>query len=185
MKYIKKFQNHNAYDAFTNTDGFVKPNVSLCVQENDVHYNPYVHDYSQDYLTFVAKEDGTFTFTPNNSNVISYSTDGGETWTEGNSVTVNNGDKVLWKGTITLASSSVGTFGSTGNFDVQGNIMSLLFGDNYKGQNDLTGKDYAFGGLFTNNEKGERYTCWHKINRFEYKYKGMHKYFQYAFLYFC
>ena len=97
MKYLKKFENNAAYQAYVATD-FVKPNVSYCVTEGDVHYNPIIHhDYSQDYLTFVAKENGTFTFTPQNSNVISYSTDGGETWTDGNSVAVNSGDKVLWK----------------------------------------------------------------------------------------
>ena len=119
-----------------------------------MHYNPYVHDYADDYLTFVAKESGTFTFTPKNSNVISYSTDDGENWTQGNSVSVNSGDKVLWKGTMTPASSQgIGTFSSTGNFDVQGNSMSLLFGDNYKGQSDLTEKPHAFYRLFYENTK--------------------------------
>ena len=151
-EFIKKFNNHNAYTAFTQTADFVKPNVSLCVQENEMHYNPW--SWADEYLTFVAKESGTFTFTPSSSNVISYSTDGGETWTTGNSVEVNNGDKVMWKGTMTPQSYyGIGKFGSTGNFDVQGNVMSLLFGDNYKGQTDLTGKGYAFYELFRNNTK--------------------------------
>jgi hypothetical protein len=65
----------------------------------------------------------------------------------GNSVGVNSGDKVLWKGTMTPQSQSysgIGKFSSTAEFDVQGNVMSLLFGDNYKGQTDLTGKNYVF-----------------------------------------
>ena len=153
MKYLKKFENHTAYENYMQ-GGVALPNVSLCVNENDVHYNPIPHDYSEDYLTFVAKESGTFTFTPKNSNVISYSTDNGTTWTEGNTVSVNNGDKALWKGTMTPASyQGIGTFNSTGNFDVQGNPMSLLFGDNYKEQTDLTGKDYAFHNLFSGNTK--------------------------------
>ena len=130
------------------------PNVSYCKDNNDVHYNPWT--YAEAYLTFVAKESGTFTFTPKNNNVISYSTDSGKTWTEGNSVEVNNGDKVMWKGEMTPTKYypyGIGKFGSTGNFDVQGNIMSLLFGDNYKGQTDLTGKDCAFYELFKNNTK--------------------------------
>ena len=119
-----------------------------------MHYNPWT--WADDYLTFVALESGTFTFTPKNSNVISYSTNGGETWTEGNSVEVNNGDKVIWKGTMTPTTyypQGIGTFTSTGNFDVQGNAMSLLFGDNFKGQTDLTGKNYAFYQLFYSNTK--------------------------------
>ena len=151
-KYLKLFDTHTEYLAFTQTSDFVKPNVSHCITENHVHYNPWT--WADDYLTFVAKGSGTFTFTPQNSNVISYSTDGGETWTQGNSVAVNSGDKVMWKGTMTPASSQgVGKFGSTAEFDVQGNAMSLLFGDNFKGQTDLTGKDYAFYGLFNGNTK--------------------------------
>ena len=153
MKYLKKFENHSQYESYIATD-YAKPNVSYCVQENEVHYNPYVHDYADDYLTFVAKESGTFTFTPQNSNVISYSTDNGTTWTQGNSVSVNNDDKVMWKGTMTPAEhDGIGTFSSTGNFDVQGNAMSLLFGDNFKRQTDLTGKDYVFYYLFYQNTK--------------------------------
>lgn len=128
------------------------PNVSLCEQENEVHYNPWT--YADAYLTFVAKENGTFTFTPRNSNVISYSTDGGETWTQGNSVSVNSGDKVMWKGTMTPQEyEGIGRFSATGNFDIQGNMMSLLYGDNYKGQTDLTGKNFAFYSLFYGNTK--------------------------------
>ncbi len=152
MKYIKLFENHSQYEDFIETENFVKPNVSHCIQENEVHYNP--HTFADEYITFVAKENGTFTFTSQNSNVISYSTDGGETWTQGNSVSVNTNDKVMWKGTMTSElSQGVGNFSSTAEFDVQGNAMSLLYGDNYKGQLDLTEKNYAFNNLFKNNNK--------------------------------
>ena len=151
-KYLKLFDTHADYQAFTQTSDFIKPNVSHCVNENDVHYNPWT--WAEEYLTFVAKEDGTFTFTPRSSNVISYSTDGGETWTEGNSVEVNSGDKVMWKGTMTPREyDGIGKFSSTGNFDVQGNAMSLLYGNKYKGQTDLTGKNFAFYSLFYGNTK--------------------------------
>ena len=149
MKYLKLFNTHTEYVAFTQTEDFIKPNVTHCVQENEVHYNPW--SWADEYLTFVAKGNGTFTFTPQSSNVISYSIDDGETWIEGNSVSVNNGDKVMWKGIMTPQSSQgIGKFSSTTNFDVQGNIMSLLYGNNYKGQTDLTGKDYVFYRLFNN-----------------------------------
>ena len=129
---------------------FVRPNVSHCIEENEVHYNPIIHDYSKDYLTFVALGNTTFSFT----NTISYSSDNGQNWTEGNSVTVNGGDKVLWKGELTpFSNNGIGTFSSTGQFDVQGNIMSLLYGDDFDGQTDLTGKNYAFYNLFRGNDK--------------------------------
>lgn len=40
MKYIQLFNNHSNYTEFTETDEFVKPNVSHCIEENEVHYNP-------------------------------------------------------------------------------------------------------------------------------------------------
>ena len=151
-KYLKLFETHAEYQTYAQSGDMIKPNVSYCEDNNCVHYNPWT--WAEEYLTFVAKESGTFTFTPQNSNVISYSSDNGETWTQGNSVAVNSGDKVMWKGAMTPAEyNGVGKFSATGNFDVQGNAMSLLFGDNYKGQTDLTGKNYAFYHLFYENTK--------------------------------
>lgn len=82
MKYLKLFTSHSDYN--TAKSSLDKPNVSHCIEENEVHYNPWT--WADEYLTFVAKENGTFTFTPSSSNVISYSTDNGSTWTEGNSI---------------------------------------------------------------------------------------------------
>lgn len=152
-KYLKKFEDHTEYETYINGSDVILPNVSLCKNQNDVHYNPIPHNYANDYLTFVAKESGAFGFIPQNNNVISYSTDDGKTWTEGNIVQVNNGDKVLWKGTMTSSSDGIGTFSSVENFDIQGNAMSLLYGDNFKGQTSLSGKNYAFYNLFKNNTK--------------------------------
>ena len=108
--------------------------------------------YSGQYLTFVAQESGTFTFTPRSANTISYSLDSGSTWTQGNSVSVSSGQKVMWKGTMTPIASypnyGIGFFSSSGRFIVEGNPMSLLFGDNFSGQTDLSGKDYTFAYLF-------------------------------------
>ena len=152
MKYIKLFKKHSDYEQYISGDTVALPNVSHCIQEAEVHYNPYVRNYANEYLTFVAKENGTFTFTPQNNNVISYSTDDGSTWTVGNSVEVSSGDKVMWKGTMTPASpQGIGSFSvSTNSFDVQGNVMSLLYGDDFKNQTDLSGKTYAFYNLFRN-----------------------------------
>ena len=106
--------------------------------------------YSGQYLTFVAQESGTFTFTPTSSNTISYSLDSGSTWTQGNSVSVNNGQRVMWKGTMTpVEYEGIGRFrASTGNFTIEGNPMSLLYGDNFEGQTSLSGKSSAFSALF-------------------------------------
>lgn len=104
---------------------------------------------SQNYLTFVAKENGTFQFT----NSVDYSVNNGSTWTTlaANTATptITSGNKILWKATLTPSSSGIGRFSSTGQFDVEGNEMSLLYGDNFVGEDDLTGKNNAFFGLFS------------------------------------
>lgn len=40
-KYLKKFENHSQYESYIATD-YAKPNVSYCVQQNEVHYNPII-----------------------------------------------------------------------------------------------------------------------------------------------
>lgn len=103
---------------------------------------------SGEHLTFIASASGTFTFTPQNSNVIQYSKNGGS-WTQGTAVTVNSGDTVMWKGTMTPSSvSGCGKFSSSASFSAKGNPMSLLFGDNFSGQTSLAGKTAAFRSLF-------------------------------------
>ena len=162
-KHLKLFENHTDYAAFIQTEDFIRPNVSHCVNENDVHYNPIPHDYSKDYLTFVVKENGTISFNIWKSmgtdmiTSISYSTDNGETWTTTQNtndktehlvidVNVNEGDKVLWKGTATQTgyydeddyADNVGSFFSSDcAFNAKGNVMSLLYGDNFKGKTTL------------------------------------------------
>ena len=121
------------------------------------------HDYSQDYLTFVALSDGTFKFYgTGGTNTIQYSIDNGETWSEtllNVTVNVNTGDEVLWKGEMVPQNDKsfsgnditcIGTFiGSTATYNVQGNIMSLLYGDNFIGQISLNEKEEVFVRLFS------------------------------------
>lgn len=44
MKYLKKFENHAKYDGAS--QNLILPNVNLCVEENEVHYNPWVDPYN-------------------------------------------------------------------------------------------------------------------------------------------
>ena len=41
-KYLKLFNEHTEYEAFKQTEDFILPNVSHCITENHVHYNPWV-----------------------------------------------------------------------------------------------------------------------------------------------
>ena len=138
------------------TDGETWTDVSPSeTQDIVVEYNSnrcQEHDYANDYLTFIAREDGTFSF----SNAMSYSIDSGTTWTtlEGgtNTPTIQSGETVMWKGNSRpYQGGGIGTFSSTGAYDVEGNAMSLLFSDNFEGETSLVGKDYAFYTLFQSN----------------------------------
>jgi len=43
-KYLKLFENHTEYE--NASQNLILPNVSLCVAENEVHYNPFVDPYN-------------------------------------------------------------------------------------------------------------------------------------------
>lgn len=42
MDYLKLFQTHEEYEAFVSGGTMLRPNVSHCVAENEVHYNPII-----------------------------------------------------------------------------------------------------------------------------------------------
>ena len=158
--YLKKFSTHAEYEAYIASEGKVLPNVSICENTKDVHYNPHVptHDYSQDYFTMVVTSGGNIKWSGSTTtNKLSYSKDNGGTWTSANSsttISVAVGDKVLWKGTPTpQTNKGIGKFSGATNvrYSVEGNAMSLLYGDDFKGQTSLEGKDYALYGLFRGN----------------------------------
>ena len=157
-KYYKQ-QKQVSYDSGQTWDDVVPAEyqwgASAETQSTDCGYVP-PSGYSNQYLTFVAREDGTFKFSGNS---VSYSLDSGSTWTtlasDTDSPTVQSGNSIMWKATLTPSSSypsyGIGRFISSAEFDVEGNAMSLLYGDNFSGETSLSGKDYAFYGLFSGN----------------------------------
>ena len=127
--------------------------IDNLIEENSVYCGyvpPTPGGYENQYLTFEALEDGTFTFIGINSNSLSYSLDDGHTWTalaSGTaSPTVTSGNKIMWKGTCTPVFSGSGKFSSTGTFNTYGNAMSIVHGDNFR--NSTTISDYQFKNLF-------------------------------------
>ena len=122
--------------------------------------------YDSEYLTFEVVEAGTVTVTAlggplptmfEPKRTIQYSTDDGQNWsslttstTEQTLGTLAVGDKILLKGTNTNYATSItqyNVFGGTAKVNVYGNIMSLLYGDNFVGQTSLT-DSYTFFKLF-------------------------------------
>ena len=151
------------------------PNGTKSVYQSTAGWNQFkkiiettsgMDDPTTQYFTFVAKENGTFSFRGTSSDkvdnsIIYYSLDEGASWTalarNVQSPTIQAGKRIMFKGTLTPfyykvsdeeTISGIGGFSSTGRFDVEGNIMSLIYGDNFIGKTNLTGKDHAFFELF-------------------------------------
>lgn len=155
MKYLKLFKIHSDYEEYINGEA-VLPNVSYTEDSLKVYYNP-IHDYSQDYFTMVVTVGGDVTWTGTENNALYYSKDNGKTWSEPSvniTLSVNKGDKVLWKGETSPTNAGIGSFsgGTDVRYTVEGNIMSLLFGDDFKGQTSLEGKNRPFSKLFYDNK---------------------------------
>ena len=128
----------------------------------DVYQKAVASDFSKEYLTFIVTSGGTIVWRKGGGNAqnlsISYSINNG-TWTTitassttGTAIDVVAGDEVRFKGT----NSSYSKYGSyvfacrfagTATCCVCGNIMSLIYGDNFIGQNKLPSAN-TFCGLF-------------------------------------
>ena len=132
---------------------------------------PSEHDYSKDYFTIVSLEDNNVIYfgvkDKAYAKTISVSTDNGNTWTDytsseplndslvfGTSIaSLNVGEKILIKGNNTKYGSTFineqnNYFSSEKRFNVEGNIMSLIYGDNFIGQTILPDESYIFARLF-------------------------------------
>ena len=118
------------------------------------------HDYAQDYLTFKVLTDGTIawkSFGSETAKTISYSINDGE-WTSitssstGETILVSAGNSVRFKGNNTSYATSrdnyAGFEGGTATFNIEGNIHSLLYGDDFASNNSLTNSTYQFCSLF-------------------------------------
>ena len=120
----------------------------------DCHAHYIQIPYEEQYLTFEALKYGAFSFTQNGyGDGIQYSRDNGVTWNHlapGGTVIVYEGDKILWKSALKPGNFAfgIGCFGSYSDFSVYGNVMSLLYGDDFKGKTDLM-YDSVFYGLFS------------------------------------
>lgn len=108
-------------------------------------------DYSTQYLTFKAIDNGTtFQF---NQDGLEYSLNDGSTWNSlGASVdtpSLNTGGKIMFRGNLTITQGyGIGHFFSTGKFNIEGNPLSLVDDTNFADITDLTVMNQIFFQLF-------------------------------------
>lgn len=136
-------------------DGDVK---KLYYHDNVSYYKVTKGDEPQptvkDYFRFVAREDSTFSFSDND---FEYSLNSGRTWTSlpasTSTPTVASGSTIFWRasGLTPSSSNGIGRCSASGDFDVEGNIMSMLFGDDFEDKTDLSSYTHAFRYMFYNN----------------------------------
>ncbi len=138
-------------EAYSELDGYSSETVSqTCV------YTPE-HSYENDYLTLQVLTGGTIAWTTTgvaSPKTFQYSINNGSWVTEVTgigSINVEAGDTVRLKGTNNSYASTnadyFGFSGGTASFNVEGNIMSLVYGDNFIGNTALTGT-FNFCSLF-------------------------------------
>ena len=121
-------------------------------------YQKAAVDFSTEPLTFNILSAGTINWTASDSSAsktIDYKLNDSNNWTsitsnmEGAKINVNAGDKLQFRGNNAqygIVDENFNSFGGSALFESEGNIMSLIYGDNFK--NNLTINDYAFTGLF-------------------------------------
>ena len=121
--------------------------------------SPAPHDYSADYLTFRVLTPGTICWKAfgDLTKTIEYKINNGE-WTsitstaDGAAISVAKDDLVRFRGSNTIYATSNSAYsgfeGGTATYDIEGNIMSLLDGDNFAESTTLPDGSYIFCSLF-------------------------------------
>ena len=123
---------------------------------------PPPHDYSADYLTFRVRTPGTICWKAfgDLTKTSEYKINDGE-WTsiastsDGATISVAKGDLVRFRQNnievyATKRDVYSGFEGGTATYDIEGNIMSLLYGDDFAESTTLPDREYVFCSLFKN-----------------------------------
>jgi hypothetical protein len=135
MIYLRIFDTNDDYDSFKNGEEWITPNVSVIVDTLDVKY----HNVLKNYLTFKAIEDSTIALKAKTSPNVLYSIDNGEwvNW-DYSAITLSAGSFVRMKGSNPngfnsgVEKSNYNMFVMTGKISASGNIMSLLYDDDFE-----------------------------------------------------
>lgn len=166
-KYIYHFDTESDFNEMRSAENYDEPWVSLTEDIERIDFNKTEEEKERERLlgtplTFEIQSDGEIVWktSSGNTKTIEYSKNGGE-WTSitsstgGTSISVVNGDTVQFRGnnsSYSTSSSRYNTFsGSTAQFSVKGNIMSLINSTNFSGLTEFpSNSSYNFCNLFKN-----------------------------------
>ena len=157
-------------DTFVQAYSMLRGKQSQVISDTCIYSD--IHDYSMDYLTFRILSNGKVFWRSNGSlaKTIEYSLNNG-TWTSITastapvSINVSTGDIVRFKGTNQTYATSKSAYSGFGQgeagtsgqstydndaaeFNIEGNIMSLIYGDNFIDNSEFNGSTYNFCSLF-------------------------------------
>lgn len=170
-KYLKEFELTSQYEEYINSTIAVLPNVSLVKEIPEVFYNPVIENDIKNYMKFTVSEGGTIRayFIMGNDNDstspdMNYSYDGivWQQW-DFSELTLNAGQNLYFKGynengfshplhfvLDDIVDKEWGDIIKEGKFTVSGNIMSLLYGDDFEDKTTLP-TEYCFYEMFYDN----------------------------------
>lgn len=157
-------------DTYVQAYSMLRGKQSPVVSETCIYSD--IHDYSMDYLTFRILSNGNIFWRSNGSlsRTIEYSLNAGP-WTSITASTapvtipVSTNDIVRFKGTNQSYATSKSAYSGFGQgeagtsgqstydnnaaeFNIEGNIMSLIYGDNFINQTSFNGGTYNFCSIF-------------------------------------
>lgn len=163
-RYINSYATENDIQIALQNGELFKPYVAYIEDVDRIDWNSKeIVDYTTEYLTFNILSAGTINWTVSDTSIaktIDYKVNDGE-WTPiasntgetAPTINVVEGDKLQFRGNnaqYAASYSNCNSFGSsTAEFEVEGNIMSLIYGDNFK-NNSTISSNFAFTGLFSN-----------------------------------
>lgn len=155
MKFIKRFDTLSGQTEYINSAD-IDTYVGYVSENQTVYYDDALPvRYDNKYLTFVAEADNmSIGLAYAGNNVFQYSTDSGTTWSNlannESTSSVNTGEKILFKasGLSYIPYCGIGRLKPTVNARVEGNIMSLVYGDEFIGKTTFS-NDRQFMTLFS------------------------------------
>ena len=161
-RYINSFATENDIQTALQNGELLKPYVAYIEDVDRIDWNSKEKvDYTTEYLTFNILSAGTINWTASDSSVtktIEYKLNNNEwasitsnTGSSAPTITVNSGDKLQFRGNNAQYTNSYSVYnsfsGSTASFEVEGNVMSLIYGDDFKNKLAIS-SGYALASLF-------------------------------------